>query len=98
DIVPEMPLASLKRLLPTEARFTNEKGLDKLKQMADRAGSYGHVTTLIYIDRSGVITLDANVSPWHAQAVTQAVATRGKTFVQGVKDHLISNYIRSLEG
>lgn len=98
DIVPEMPLASLKGLLPKEARFTNEKVLDKLKQMAERAGRYGHVNTLIYIDTDGVITPDANVSPWHAQAVAQAIATRGKTFVQGVKDHLISNYIRSLQG
>jgi hypothetical protein len=38
-----------------------------------------------------------DVSPWHAQAVAHAIATRGKTFVQGVKDHLISNYIRSLQ-
>ncbi len=97
DIVPEMPLASLKRLLPKEPRFTNEKVLDRLKRMAERAGCYGHVNTLVYIDRDGVITPDADDAPWHAQAVAQAIATRGKPFLQGVKDHLITNYIRRLQ-
>jgi hypothetical protein len=98
DIVPEMPLASLKRLLPEKSRFANEKVRDRLNRMADRAGCYGHVNTLVYIDRHGVITPEADVAPWHAQVVAQAIATRGKTFLQGVKDHLISNYIRSLQG
>jgi pimeloyl-ACP methyl ester carboxylesterase len=98
DIVPELPLASLKRLLPEKSPFVSEKVLDKFTQMADRAGYYGHVKMLVYIDRDGVITPDAHVAPWHAQTVAQAIATHGKSYLQGVKDHLISNYIRSLGG
>jgi triacylglycerol lipase len=40
DLVPEMPLASLKRLLPEKPRFTNGKILGKLKRMARRVPCY----------------------------------------------------------
>jgi hypothetical protein len=98
DLVPEMPLASMKRLLPAKPRFTNDKILGQLKRMARRVPCYGHVKTLVYIDRDGEITCDADVEPWHAHAVALAIATRGKTFLEGITDHLISNYIRGLEG
>jgi hypothetical protein len=45
-----------------------------------------------------VITTDADVEPWPAHAVARAIATRGKSFHEGITDHLISNYIRGLEG
>jgi hypothetical protein len=98
DLVPEMPLASMKRLLPAKPRFTNEKILDRLKRMARRVPCYGHVKTFVYIDRDGEITCDADVEPWHAHAVAHAIATRGKSFFEGITDHLISNYIRGLAG
>jgi pimeloyl-ACP methyl ester carboxylesterase len=97
DLVPEMPMASLKRLLPEKPRFTNEKILGKLKRMAERVPCYGHVKTFVYIDHDGVITTDADVEPWHAHAVARAIATRGKSFHEGITDHLIANYIRNLE-
>ncbi len=93
-----MPLASLKKLLPEKPRFTNQKIFDRLKEMVERAPCYGHVDTLIYIDRDGVITPDAEIEPWHAHAVARAIATRGASFLEGITDHLITNYIRGLEG
>lgn len=98
DLVPEMPMASLKRLLPAKPHFTNEKILARLKEMADRVPCYGHVNTLVHIDHDGVITPDADVKPWHAHAVARAIATRGKSFHEGITDHLITSYIRGLEG
>jgi hypothetical protein len=98
DLVPELPLASVKRLLPKKPRFTNEKILGRLKRIAARVPCYGHVKTFVYIDRDGVITLDADVEPWHAHAIARVVATRGKSFLEGITDHLITNYIRGLEG
>lgn len=98
DLVPEMPLASLKRMLPEKPRFTNEKVLARLKRMAERVPCYGHVNTFVYIDHDGVITPNAGVEPWHAHAVARAIATRGKSFHEGITDHLIANYIRGLEG
>jgi hypothetical protein len=98
DLVPEMPLASVNRLLPEKPRFTNEKILSRLKQMADRVPCYCHVNTFVYIDRDGVITIDADVEPWHRHAVARAIATRGKSFLEGITDHLITSYIRGLEG
>src|SRR4051812_8914690 len=98
DLVPEMPLASVKRLLPATPRFTNETILGQIKRIARRVPCYGHVKTFVYIDRDGVITPDADVEPWHAHAVARAIATRGKSFLEGVTDHLIANYIRRLEG
>jgi hypothetical protein len=98
DLVPELPLASVRRLLPKKPRFTNEKILGKLKRMASRIRCYGHVKTFVYIDRNGEILLDADVEPWHTHAVERAIATRGKSFHEGITDHLISNYIRGLEG
>jgi hypothetical protein len=98
DLVPEMPLASQKRFLPERPRFTNEKFLDQLKRMADRVPCYGHVKMLVYIDMDGAIVPDADIHPWHAPAVARAIATRGKSFHEGITDHLIANYIRGLEG
>jgi hypothetical protein len=98
DLVPEIPLASVKRLLPETPRFTNEKILGQLKRMARRVPCYGHVKTFVYIDRDGVITQGADIEPWHTHAVARAIATRGKSFHEGVTDHLITNYIRGLEG
>jgi pimeloyl-ACP methyl ester carboxylesterase len=97
DLVPELPLASLKRLLPEKPRLTNEKILAQLKRMAARVPCYGHVKTLVYIDRDGVITTDADIEPGHVHAVARAIATRGKSFHEGITDHLITNYIRGLE-
>jgi triacylglycerol lipase len=98
DLVPEMPLASLKRLLPAKPMLTNEKILDGLKKFARRVPCYGHVKTFVYIDRDGELVVDADVEPWHVHAVARAIATRGKSFHEGITDHLISNYIRALEG
>jgi hypothetical protein len=56
------------------------------------------VKTFVYIDRDGEITTDADIEPWHTHAVAQAIATRGKSFLEGITDHLIANYIRGLEG
>src|SRR3954447_21195474 len=97
-LVPEMPLASMKRLLPARPRLTNEKILGQLKKMASRVQCYGHVDTFVYIDHDGEITIDAEVEPWHAFAVARAIATRGKSFHEGITDHLIANYIKGLEG
>jgi hypothetical protein len=98
DLVPEMPLASVKRLLPKAPRLTNEKILGGLRRMAARVPCYGHVKTLVYIDMDGEISVDADVQPWQTYAVARAIATRGKSFLEGITDHLISNYIRGLEG
>jgi hypothetical protein len=98
DLVPEMPLASAHKLLPAKPRFTNERILGGLRKMADRVPSYGHVNTLVYIDRDGLIVEDADVEPWHTHAVARAIATRGKSFLEGLTDHMITNYIRGLEG
>jgi dienelactone hydrolase len=98
DLVPEMPLASMKRLLPAQARLTNHRILRGLKRVAARVPCYGHVRTFVYIDRDGAIIPDADVEPWHTHAVALAIATRGKSFHEGVTDHLIANYIRGLEG
>lgn len=98
DFVPEMPLQSVRKMLPQKARLTNEKFLGRLHRMADRVPCYGHVNTFVYLDRDGEIVTDPDVEPWHAHAVARAVKTRGKSFLEGVTDHMISNYIRGLEG
>ena len=98
DLVPEVPLASVKKMLPARPRLTNEKILGKLKEIAERVPCYDHVNTFVYIDRDGVITTDADVEPWPVHAVARAIATRGKSFHEGITDHLICNYIRGLEG
>ena len=98
DLVPEMPMASLRRLLPAKPRFTNEKVLGTLHRLADRVPCYGHVNTFVHIDRDGVVTTDADVKAWTVDAVARAVATRGRSFHEGISDHLISNYIRGLAG
>lgn len=97
DLVPEIPLASLKKLLPKPST-KNEKLLAKLHRAADRVPCYDHVKTLVYIDLDGTITVDANIEPWTANAVARAITTRGKSFLDGVADHLIGNYIRGLQG
>ena len=56
------------------------------------------MNTLVYLDRDGEITVDATIVPWHVDAVARALATRGKSFFEGISDHLIANYIRGLEG
>jgi hypothetical protein len=88
----------MKRLLPERPRLTNETILGGLKRIARRMPCYGHVKTFVYIDREGMITVDADVAPWPAHAVARAIATRGKSFLEGITDHLISNYIRALQG
>lgn len=98
DLVPEIPIASLRRMLPSKPRFTNERILARLHRLAERVPCYGHVNTFVYIDRDGQIIPDADVHPWHVTAVALALATRGKSFHEGITDHLISNYIRGLEG
>ncbi len=98
DLVPELPLASVKRLLPAALRVKNEKLNTRLQQIAERAPCYGHVKTLVYIDLDGEITPDADIHPWMLPAVARAIATRGRSFVDGLTDHMIGNYIRSLEG
>lgn len=98
DLVPEIPVASMKRLLPAKAKFTHAKVFGKIQRAAARVPCYGHVNTLVYIDRDGEISIDADIEPWHLHAVARAIATRGKSFHEGVTDHLISNYIRGLEG
>lgn len=98
DLVPEMPLASMKRMLPDRGRFTSDQFLGRLKRAVDRIPCYGHVNTLVHIDRDGVITVNADVERWHVHAVARAIATRGKSFHEGITDHLIANYIRALDG
>jgi len=97
DLVPELPVASVKRLLPNRPRLTNEKILNGIKRIASRIPCYGHVKTFVYIDRDGTITENADVQPWPAHALTRALATRGKSFLEGITDHLISNYINALD-
>jgi pimeloyl-ACP methyl ester carboxylesterase len=97
DLVPQIPLASVKRLLPQQPKLTNEKILGKLKKVARRVPCYGHVKTFVYIDRQGRISLDPDIDPWPAAAVARAIATRGKSFLEGITDHLVSNYIKALE-
>src|SRR5262249_3931996 len=87
DLLSEMPLASMKRLLPAQPRFTNENILGQLKRMARRVPCYGHVKTFVYIDMDGEIIIDADVEPWHTHAVARAIATRGKSFHEGITDH-----------
>ncbi|HEX4795462.1 MAG TPA: lipase family protein [Humisphaera sp.] len=98
DLVPEMPLSSQRKLLPQTPRAADEKLLTRIKQFGQRVPCYSHVKTLVYIDRDGQIVPDADVEPWRAHAVARAIATRGKSFLEGITDHLIANYIRSLEG
>lgn len=97
DLVPEMPMASLQRLVPKESKFASPKTLARLKKAAELVRCYDHVNTFVYIDRDGVVTQDADIEPWHAHAVARAIATRGKSFLEGITDHLIGSYIRSLE-
>src|SRR5262249_49281014 len=46
DLVPEFPLASMKRLLPAALRLKSEKLQERLTQITERAPCYGHVKTL----------------------------------------------------
>jgi pimeloyl-ACP methyl ester carboxylesterase len=103
DLVPELPLAaSVTRLLPLPQgplrRAVTAKILAQLQRLAERVPCYEHIKTFVYIDHDGTVTPDADVEPWHANAVARAIATRGKSFLEGVTDHLIANYIRGLKG
>ncbi len=98
DLVPEMPFQSVNKLLPAKSRLTGGKLLAKLKRSTERLPCYGHVKTFVYIDMDGQIHTDPDVEPWHAHAVRRAFTTRGKSFLEGLTDHLISKYIRGLEG
>jgi hypothetical protein len=97
DLVPEVPLSSVRGLLPPRPRLTNAKFLSHLHALADRVPCYAHVKTLVYLDRDGHLSLDPAIEPWPASALARALATRGKSFLEGITDHLISNYIRALE-
>jgi hypothetical protein len=90
DLVPELPLASVRKLVP--------KAAPRLRRLARRLRCYGHVDTLVYLDRDGTLHLGADVEPWASYAVARAIQTRGKSFLEGVTDHLISSYIAALEG
>jgi len=48
--------------------------------------------------RSGHFILGPEVERWQAYAVARVIATRGKSFHEGITDHLIANYIRGLKG
>jgi hypothetical protein len=98
DLVPELPLASMKRLLLAKLKLKDEKAHARIQQMAERVPCYGHVKSLVYIDSDGAITTDADIEPWHTHAVARAIETRGRSFIEGVTDHMISNYIRGLAG
>jgi pimeloyl-ACP methyl ester carboxylesterase len=98
DLVPEMPLSPAKRRRPVGQRPARRRFLGRLGRPGGRRPCYDHVNTFVYIDRDGVITADADVEPWHKHAVARAIATRGTSFHEGITDHLISNYIRGLEG
>ena len=97
DVVPELPLAPVKSLLPENAAAANEIKRSRLQRMTERFSHYRHVDTLVYIDHDDTITLNADITPWQAAAIQRAIATRGKSFLEGVANHMIVNYIRSLE-
>lgn len=96
DLVPELPLASLERLIRAQPGSYNAWSM--LFGEADPATAYHHLKTLVYIDHDGAITLDAEIAPWHADAIAVSIATLGTSFFQGVTDHLITNYILGLAG
>lgn len=98
DLVPEMPLPPLIKRLPAKPRVIKGRLLKKLKSRADRTPCYGHVKTFVYIDLDGQIITDAEVEPWRAHAIRRVISTRGKSFLEGLTDHLIARYIRGLEG
>jgi hypothetical protein len=98
DLVPEMPAISVKRILLEKPRVKHEKIANHLKSLAEKVPCYDHVKTLVYIDRDGAITPNADIAPWYPIAVARAIATRGKSFHEGITDHMITSYIRSLEG
>ena len=86
------------KLLWENPGLTRHKILRPIHKLIDRVPCYGHVKTLVYIDRDGEVIEDAEIEAWHAHAVARVLATRGKSFLEGLTDHLISNYIRGLEG
>ncbi|HEX8912621.1 MAG TPA: lipase family protein [Humisphaera sp.] len=98
DLVPELPLASVKRILPGLPRVEGGRRVGGLKRVGRRVPAYDHVNTLVYIDHDGAIAEGAAVKPWRSHAVARAVATRGKSFHEGITDHLITSYIKGLEG
>lgn len=98
DLVPEMPLMATKRQVAKKPAAASNRPPARARRAGEKLPGYGHVNTFVYIDRDGVITTDADIEPWHKHALQRAMATRGKSFLEGITDHLISNYIRSLEG
>jgi triacylglycerol lipase len=96
DLVPELPLASMRSLLPREPKPGARRFVENLGKLIDRVPCYGHVDTFVYLDRDGELTIGGNVEPWHAAAVARAIATRGGSFHEGITDHLITEYIRGL--
>ncbi|MGC3969253.1 MAG: lipase family protein [Pirellulales bacterium] len=96
DFVPELPLASAKLLLPPQLRAKFDDLRGPLRIVAERIFDYGHVRTLVYIHGDHSIAIDADVRPWNVEAVATALADRGKTFLEGVTNHMIANYIRTL--
>jgi hypothetical protein len=98
DLVPEMPLATTKERVQRTYQAAKKKMLGRFHREPDRGPIYGHVKTFVYIDRDGTIHTDVDVEPWHTHAVARVIATRGTSFHEGITDHMISNYIRGLEG
>lgn len=96
DLVPEIPLAGFRRLLPDKPKFTNEKILGRLHKLAGRLPAYSHVPTFVYIDAAGALLTEPEIVRWHSADIAEALGSRGKLFVTGITDHLIGNYIRSL--
>src|SRR5205085_2665270 len=63
DLVPEMPLPTLKPVLAKKPELAKHKLLRGIRRAIDRAPCYGHVKTFVYIDRDGEIIEDAEVEP-----------------------------------
>lgn len=97
DPIPELPLASAKRLLPATPRLTNERTLTQLRRLASRVRCYSHVKTLIHVTPDGTIVVNPTTPRYSPATLATALSTRGEPLLQGVKDHLLSSYIRNLE-
>lgn len=90
-------IAALRRLPPGSRRPARKQFLGRVGRQPGQAPGYGHVKTFVYLGRDGTVTADAVVEPWHTHAVARAIVTRGKSFHEGLSDHLLSSYIRALE-
>jgi hypothetical protein len=58
--------------------------------------NYGHVETFVYIGQDGSVMPGAKAIPWTKAAIAEAIATRGKSYWEGINDHAILNYIAGL--